>query len=53
MRTSILGEEHKTPEPTCINYPKTGELITRPAEIKKVTIKHKELYKQNPVREKD
>ena len=27
IRTSVLGPKHKTPEPTCIRHPDTGETI--------------------------
>ena len=40
MRTSILGDRHKAPDPVCIKHPDTGELINSPEEIKKVTLNH-------------
>ena len=35
IRTSVLGSKHKAPEPTCIRYPTTGELVATPEETKK------------------
>ena len=40
IRTRLLGPKHKAPETTCISHPDTGELIARPEDIKKVSLKH-------------
>ena len=40
IRSSILGPKHKAQEPTCINHPATGELITYSEEIKRESVKH-------------
>ena len=40
LRRSILGPKHKPQVPTCINHPNTGEIISDPEEIKRVTLEH-------------
>ena len=40
IRASIIGPKNKAQEPTCINHPNTGELVSNPEEIKRVTLEH-------------
>ena len=45
-----MGPKNKPQVPTCINHPDTGEIITNPDEIKRVTLEHniKILTKNQP-----
>ena len=54
IRTSVLGPKNKNQEPTCINHPATGELITNPEDIKKISLEHNlQILKKNKARPED
>ena len=50
IRASVLGPKNKPQVPTWINHPDTGEIITNPDKIKRVTLEHniKILTKNQP-----
>ena len=50
----MLGSKHKAPEPTCIRHPDTGELVTQPKDIKKVSLEHNfKIFTKNETRPQD
>ena len=49
MKKLITGESQKTQAPVAVRYPKDGELIVEPNEIKKVTLQ----YCQDNLRKKE
>ena len=54
LRSSILGPKNKPQVPTCINHPNTGEIITNPDEIKRVTLEHNiKILTKNQARPED
>ena len=54
LRRSILGPKHKPQVPTCINHPNTGEIISDPEEIKRVTLEHNiKILTKNKARPED
>ena len=54
IRASIVGPKNKAQEPICINHPNTGELVSNPEEIKRVTLEHNlKILKKNQARPED